>query len=647
MEAEDTGRRMVISLSCLPKELFRLVLEHLPLSDLRKVDISINNRDLRESYLEAVIGMKIPNLLTLRLNSSQINWLLNRSILAPVLNIESWTTNGMELMLRNQRFLTHLEIYTSTINSLPLYYFPQLTLLAFYGCRFLPESNILDFLYLNRHLRSLFLSFTILEEFHLQPLFTLISYSYSNLTDLDVSGNLWFTRNYLLQLVQHPRSLLALNIEETALELDDDQILRIVIESHPNLQSVIFPWDECPSAGFLALEHVALPSLRSEDLNRQERGLRMVKISDYGIPPPSSVYFFSSVFVLTSHLVNSVVSDGILIDGFLQRLFEILSLGPPSHQVLVAEILRDFAECYDSLAHFEVLIEAGLLPHIANLVHSGNAFVLSSMLKVLGTLIRHQPQFWEEIHKDDQPFVPLLVSAFKNKKCSIQNHDDLNNALNCLYRASVQEISEFMSSVIYFAYPEASLICLRALTQTGPKRKRRRYYIAICQPNVISSLIRLTNHLPEDLGVRETYCRTLHAIFVTNSQNLTVPIDGEVLFSLISLLSNELHAEGRALIFQCLSAAVTQAQLEIVMSSVVIPFLLTRDQGDDVMMCLVDIVTHALNNSDRPFLDHLVGCGIISFLIAVTRWNSKKFSTAAFQEISICLERLLQYDKGS
>jgi hypothetical protein len=284
---EEGDRRMdpgVASLSCLPRELCRLVLEYLSFRDLMKLEISINNHELKYCYLEAVTGIEISDLSTQRLNSSQVNWLLDRKIPSPVLKFVSCDESGTELISRNQAILTHLEICQTTISSLPLFSFPKLISLAFYGCQFLPENNVLDIFSLNLHLRCLALSsVTFLEESQLDPLFSLISNSFPNLTDLDLANNQWLTGIHLSHFLQQPSSLLTLNLYQS-LEPEDEPVLEDVIESHPNLQSVTFSSDASPNAALLALEHVALPSLMSDDLQRQERGLNMTNFYSSNLP---------------------------------------------------------------------------------------------------------------------------------------------------------------------------------------------------------------------------------------------------------------------------------------------------------------------------------------------------------------------------
>jgi hypothetical protein len=357
------------------------------------------------------------------------------------------------------------------------------------------------------------------------------------------------------------------------------------------------------------------------------------------------------------------MDDGLLIDGLLPRLFEILSQGPPSHQILAGEILSHLVDQLDERTeHLEFMIEAGLIPHITNLVHSGNAEVLSSLLLLLGALIKHQPQFWEEIHKEDSHrFIPLLVSAFQIDYGSRVFYMDFNKRiLSCLHRASISEISEFISSVIPFAYSEFALICLRALSQTQSQPKKK-IFRAICQPNVVSALIRLAHQHPHEPNHREIYCQTLHAIFVTNPRKVTVPIDEEVFSALISFLScGVLNSKWRSLICECLSAAVkrslpqSQSQPQTALTSKVIPFLLAQEPVDDVVKCLLDITTHALNTGgSSPFLRHLVDCGLLPLLITVLRPQSIgttvnsdiKFIRALSGEVCSCLKLLLQADE--
>jgi hypothetical protein len=270
------GGRGEKTFSLLPQEVFQMILQYLPLSDVSKMDMAIVNHSLRPQFLDTLNGMLIPSF-----EDNEFEWMMLRNIIPQTFHQHHCddhhclAQSHIDIVPFLLKVRNHLEFLTldgiSKSDFRKLGAFPELKI---FGLSLLGSpislKSLVRFFGLNPQIEQITLNYSLFN--YNSTLITSLAPKWPNLKYLNLSNNLWFNDYCVAKLAQSNLNLLSLDIGST--DVQQDGSLLLILNAFPNLQHLSF--EECEDISRemreFCLRNVAIRSLRSHDLEVQVVG---------------------------------------------------------------------------------------------------------------------------------------------------------------------------------------------------------------------------------------------------------------------------------------------------------------------------------------------------------------------------------------
>jgi hypothetical protein len=276
----------------IPRDVFRLVLQHLSPEALSTLDVAMLNHSLRQSsYLPTVHGLilpyeiiisfpqlhRFPNSPTFQCH--QIHWLIQRKVLiAQLVLISSQFSDNSScaLLIRNSHCVLKSltlcsESESNSFNDsvLGVGRCPSLRNLNLSRCSSISETTLTEFLLANSQLERL----TIRDMNHLSRKCCVAIAECSNLQHLSLPSNRWLSKGIVGLLIGAPLRLLT-TLDVSLTDVTDSDI-HSLLESLLNLQYMAVEWYQLSNETLmLCWRQTVVRLLKSETLELQLVGLR-------------------------------------------------------------------------------------------------------------------------------------------------------------------------------------------------------------------------------------------------------------------------------------------------------------------------------------------------------------------------------------
>jgi hypothetical protein len=328
----------------LPREVFQMILQYLPLKDISKMDMAIVNHNLRSHLLFTLNEWLIPSF-----EENEYDWIMLRNIKPKHFrqhhchvcedhycdDRRCYSQSHIDIVPFLLKVSDHLESLSldgiSKSDFRKLGAFPELTSFSLSLLRSsVSTKSLTRFFGLSPKLKRLDLNFSFYN-YNVTLLTALIS-NCPNLRHLNLANNMWFNDHCVAKLTRSNLDLFLLNIDYTA--VTQDESLQLILNAFPNLQHLSFGNCEGISLEMteICVKQVAIRSLLSDDPDIQNLGFSCLHSyfhplasGETGYPFPITDTTLDSIMKVVIPLLQSSVQVGYCLP-FISLIHPILTL---------------------------------------------------------------------------------------------------------------------------------------------------------------------------------------------------------------------------------------------------------------------------------------------------------------------------------
>lgn len=330
----------------------------------------------------------------------------------------------------------------------------------------------------------------------------------------------------------------------------------------------------------------------------------------------------------------------------------IVSNATPILQRLAGQILANILSDLPTDPTIKIIIDAGFLPYLQNIILNNKVTGLGPILAVCSHAAAFVPEFWDEIGIGQ--FIDMLLAVFRTG--SNTPSSTISHSIFILQKTPVGEIRRYLSSLFIMSSDTTRQFLTRTLHEVVHEilvksDASSKFIEALIDPSLVSTIIKSyhVSCLPQEIEV--VRCRTLSALYGDHIDR--VSINAEVLATLKLQYERVNTPKGMTYLCQSISSTINRcSDLSLVIDSGLIPLLLSSENGDAIANCLISITMDAIEKSRFLYLQCLYDHGIVQFLlpnlkpyVMKTSTSEKLYWSALHDEISTCLKSFLQVKK--